>query len=191
MSTSALARLPASGAADLLYVLYHDVGADAAQMTVLAQRLAGEYPQAAVLCVHAPEVFDGGDGRDGAASDALGAATARQWFSVRDLNARPTNAAAHADTHAAATALLGARVGAALPHFIAVLRGLQQRFGIGWERTALAGFGLDQFQTLFEQALLVVGRRMVSAVRTCAVTGGPRCQNRGDVHYCARNRCTC
>ena len=132
MSTSALARLPASGAPDLLYVLFHGVASNAQQMTALAQSLAAEYPQAAVLCVHAPDAFDGG-GIDGAPASGAAAALAapapdaRQWFAVRGLDADP--------------ALLGTRVAAALPHFIAVLRGLQQRFGIGWERTALAGFG--------------------------------------------------
>ena len=120
MSTSALARLPASGAPDLLYVLFHDVASNAQQMTALAQRLGAEYPQAAVLCVHAPDGFDG-------STDASAAVDSRQWFSVQGLDADPTR--------------LGTRVAAVLPHFIAVLRGLQQRFGIGWERTALAGFG--------------------------------------------------
>ena len=125
MSTSALARLPASGAPDLLYLLFHDAGANAEQMTALAQALAAQYPQAAVLCVHAPDGFDGD--RAAAASAAPTAADARQWFSAPGLGADPS--------------LLGSRVAAALAHFIAVLRGLQQRFGIGWERTALAGFG--------------------------------------------------
>ena len=119
MSTSALARLPASGAPDLLYLLFHGAGANAEQMTALAQALAAEYPQAAVLCVHAPDAFDG--------DRAAAAADARQWFSAPGLGADPT---AH-----------GTRVGAALPHFVAVLRDLQKHLGIGWERTALAGFG--------------------------------------------------
>jgi len=114
MNTSALARLPEQGAPDLLYLLFHGVGANAEHMAPLARRLAVEYPQAAVLCLNAPDAFDA----------VAGDTTGRQWFSIRlvDEANRP------------------ARIQAALPGFIATVRALQVRFEMPWERTALAGF---------------------------------------------------
>jgi len=114
MNTSALARLPEQGAPDLLYLLFHGVGANAEHMAPLARRLAVEYPQAAVLCLNAPDAFDA----------VAGDTTGRQWFSIRlvDEASRP------------------ARIQAALPGFIATVRALQARFEMPWERTALAGF---------------------------------------------------
>ena len=114
MNTSALARLPEQGAPDLLYLLFHGVGANAEHMAPLARRLAAEYPQAAVLCLNAPDAFDA----------VAGDTTGRQWFSIRlvDEANRP------------------ARIQAALPGFIATVRALQARFEMPWERTALAGF---------------------------------------------------
>ena len=66
MSTSVLARLPENGEPELLFLVFHGVGANADGMAPLAMRLAQEYPQAAVLCVDAPDDFDaapGGSGR--------------------------------------------------------------------------------------------------------------------------------
>jgi len=114
MNISALAHLPEQGPPELLYLLFHGVGSSAEHMTPLAQRLVLEYPQAAVLCLNAPEAFDA----------VIGNTTARQWFSIRRVTEsnRP------------------GRVKAALPSFIATIRALQARFGMPWERTALAGF---------------------------------------------------
>ena len=122
MNTTVLARLPERGAPDLLYLLFHGVGASASHMSPLAQRLAQEYPQAAVLCVDGPEAYDavfteGGENKNNVSLE-------RQWFSIRRLD----------DANRAI------RVAAALPAFIGAIRSLQQRFGIAWQRTALAGF---------------------------------------------------
>ena len=92
MDISTLARLPASGPPDLLFLLFHGADDNASAMAGLAQRLGAEYPQSAVLCVDAP------------INSHLGSA------------------------------------GHALPTFIALVRQLQSRFGVGWERTALFGF---------------------------------------------------
>ena len=122
MNTNVLARLPEHGAPDLLYLLFHGVGSSAAHMAPLAQRLALEYPQAAVLCVDGPEAYDAVFTPH---SDAkANVVCERQWFSIRRLD----------DANRAS------RVAVALPPFIGVIRSLQQRFGIAWERTALAGF---------------------------------------------------
>jgi phospholipase/carboxylesterase len=114
MTTSVLARLPDTGAPDLLFLLLHGVGASAAHMAPLAQALAAEYPQAAVLCIDAPDPFDG----------VPGGGAGFQWFSVRGVTEtnRPE------------------RVAATLPRFIAQVRDLQTRFEIDWPRTALVGF---------------------------------------------------
>ncbi len=114
MSTATLARLPVSGRADLLFLLFHGVGGNAASMATLAHRLAAEYPQAAVLCLDAPDDFDA----------EPGAGTGRQWFSVQGITEanRP------------------ARVAGAMPRFVATVRGLTAHFELPWERTALFGF---------------------------------------------------
>ena len=105
MDISTLARLPTSGAPELLFLLFHGAGNDARSMTALAHRLGLEYPQSAVLCIDAP-----------LNSSAL--PEARCWFAAHDLSAATR----------------------ALPGFIAMVRELQGRFSVGWERTALFGF---------------------------------------------------
>ena len=92
MNTNALVHLPEAGPPDLLFLVFHGVGSNAAQMAGLATRLAAEYPQAAVACLDGPEPFDG-------APEGAG----RQWFSVQGVTEdnRP------------------ARVAAALPRFVA------------------------------------------------------------------------
>lgn len=118
MPATALAHLPASGSPELLFLLFHGVGATAAHMTPLAQRLVAEYPQAAVICLDAPDPFDGVPGGTSNGNQGW------QWFSVRGID----------DSNRAA------RVAAALPRFVATVRALQAQFALGWERTALAGF---------------------------------------------------
>jgi len=122
MNTSALARLPAVGAPDLLFLLLHGVGASAAHMATLALALAAEYPQAAVLCIDAPDPFDG----------VPGGGAGFQWFSVRGVTEtnRPE------------------RVAATLPRFIAQVRALQAHFELDWPRTALVGFSQGAIMAL-------------------------------------------
>lgn len=119
--TTVLARLPESGDPDLLFLLFHGVGANAQHMAVLAQRLAQEYPQAAVLCIDAPDAFDAAPGGDG-----------RQWFSIQGID--ETNRPA--------------RVAQALPRFVATVRALQMRFAMDWPRTALFGFSQGAIMAL-------------------------------------------
>jgi phospholipase/carboxylesterase len=114
MNTTALVHMPEQGSPELLYLLFHGVGATAEHMAPLARRLAQEYPQAAVLCLNGPQAYDA----------AIGDTSARQWFSIRRITEenRPE------------------RVAAALPSLVATVRAMQERFGMTWERTALAGF---------------------------------------------------
>lgn len=122
MKISALAHQPASGPVELLYLLFHGAGADARSMHPLVQRLAQAYPQAAVVSINAPDPFDGtpSDGE------------AYQWFSQREVS----------------EALLGQRVDAVLPAFVATVRQMQQHFSVDWERTALVGFGQGALMAL-------------------------------------------
>lgn len=127
MNTSALVHLPADRTPELLYLLFHGVGASAEHMAPLARRLALEYPQAAVVCLNGPDAYDAVIG--GADTDAT---PARQWFSIRRISEENRIE----------------RVAAALPHFIGTVRAMQQRFGMTWERTALAGFSQGALMAL-------------------------------------------
>ncbi len=121
MDISTLARLPASGPPDLLFLLFHGACSDAHSMTGLAQRLCLEYPQSAVLCIQAPlnARINTRPGSQVSAPMSVGdGAQSRGWFAGDDFSA--------------ATPVL--------PAFIAVVRELQARFTVGWERTALFGF---------------------------------------------------
>lgn len=122
MPVTALAHLPPSGPTELLFLLLHGVGADASHMTLLAQRLVAEYPQAAVVCLNAPDPFDG----------IPGGGSGWQWFSVRGVSEENRVE----------------RVAAALPKFIGTVRAAQQQFGLPWERTALAGFSQGAIMAL-------------------------------------------
>lgn len=119
--TTTLARLPEAGPPQLLFLLFHGVGGQAQNMVSLAQRLASEYPQAAVLCIDAPDAFDVAPGSGG-----------RQWFSIQGIDEanRP------------------ARIAATLRRFVAQVRALQQHFDLDWPRTALVGFSQGAIMAL-------------------------------------------
>jgi phospholipase/carboxylesterase len=122
MNTLTTTHLPRSGAVELLFALHHGVGASALHMAPLAARLAAEYPQAAVVCLDGPQPFDAGAPGSGGF----------QWFSVQGITEanRPD------------------QVAQALPGFVATLRALQQRFGVSWQCTALAGFSQGAIMSL-------------------------------------------
>jgi phospholipase/carboxylesterase len=106
--------LPASGAPQLLFLLFHGVGLDADAMKPLAETLGGEYPQAAIISVNAPRAYEGPtSGRAGF-----------QWFSPTGLTED----------------IRRERVAASLPEFTSVVRSLARRFQLPWQRTALFGF---------------------------------------------------
>jgi phospholipase/carboxylesterase len=113
---NALARLPAAGPPDLLFLLFHGHAQDEYAMQPLAEALAAEFEQAAVLSLRAPHPADPApDGRP---------ARGYQYFSRLGMTDE----------------LRAPRVLAEVPAFVATVRALQQRFGMPWERTALAGF---------------------------------------------------
>ncbi|MEY4563272.1 MAG: hypothetical protein RLZZ618_2549 [Pseudomonadota bacterium] len=113
--------LPAEGAPQLVFVLLHGVGSHAAHMAPLAKRLANEYPQAAVISLNAPHPCDTTPGGSG-----------HQWFSAQGLN----------------ESVRAERVNAAVPGLIDTVRALTERFSLGWERTALAGFSQGAIMAL-------------------------------------------
>lgn len=110
-----LARLPAQGAPTLLFLLFHGQGQDEASMQPLAEALGAEYPQAAVLCLRAPNPAD---------PTPRGRSFGYQFFSRIGLN----------DENRVE------RLRAAMPAFVAQVRSLQQHFAMPWAQTALAGF---------------------------------------------------
>jgi phospholipase/carboxylesterase len=113
---NALARLPAEGAPDLLFLLFHGHAQDEYAMQPLAEALAGAFPQAAVLSLRAPNPAEPLPGRVRAKGYCF-----FERNGVTDANRVE-------------------RVMAQVPGFVATVRALQQRFGLPWERTALAGF---------------------------------------------------
>ncbi|MBT9491250.1 MAG: esterase [Paucibacter sp.] len=115
--SQALALLPDKGLPDLLFLLLHGAGADAAQMRPLAQALRAQYPQAAVVSINGPEAFEP-PGEDRATAQG------QQWYSLQG---------ACDDNHPE-------RVADVLPGFIATVRAWAEQFDMAWERVALAGF---------------------------------------------------
>jgi len=118
----AIVSLPASGPAQLLFLLFHGVGSQAAQMAPLAAALREQYPQAALVSLNGPQPFDG----------VPGGGAGFQWFSVQGL-----------DEHKHA-----ARVAAALPDFIARIRAWAAHFALDWPHVALAGFSQGAIMAL-------------------------------------------
>jgi len=120
----ALLLLPRAeqGPAQLLFVLLHGVGSNAASLQGLAQALHAQYPQAAVLALNGPAPFDA----------VPGGGTGYQWFSVSGISEanRPE------------------RVAAALPGLIQRVRAWQAHFDLPWERVALAGFSQGAIMAL-------------------------------------------
>lgn len=117
----ALVSLPVQGKTELLFLLCHGVGGQAANMAPLAAALRAQYPQAAVVSLNAPDGFDGMQGTGGF-----------QWFSasgVTDMNR-------------------GERVDAALPGFIARIRAWAAHFELDWPMVALAGFSQGAIMAL-------------------------------------------
>ena len=118
----AIVSLPAQGPAQLLFLLFHGVGGQAANMGPLAQALREQYPQAAIVSLSGPQPFDG----------VPGGGTGFQWFSVSGIS----------DENRAA------RVAAALPDFIARIRSWAAHFELDWPLVALAGFSQGAIMAL-------------------------------------------
>ena len=105
-----LVSLPVQGKAELLFLLCHGVGGQAAHMAPFAAALRAQYPQAAIVSLNGPDAFEGAGGY--------------QWFSVADLS--EINRIE--------------RIDAALPAFITRIRAWGRHFELDWPMVALAGF---------------------------------------------------
>lgn len=117
MSDSIVVARPAGHPAQLV-LLFHGVGASAADMLPLGQWLAGAWPQAQVVCVAAPYASDLGRGR--------------QWFSVQGVTE---------DNRLE-------RVAQALPEFVACVQHWQRDSGVGPAQTILIGFSQGSIMSL-------------------------------------------
>ncbi len=112
---------PASGrAARLLVVLCHGVGSDGSDLAALAEEIAPLLPEAAFACPDAPEPF-------------AFAPSGRQWFPLADL----------------APARLEAGVRRAAPVLARFVTEEAARWGLGLNRTVLAGFSQGAMTALF------------------------------------------
>jgi phospholipase/carboxylesterase len=137
----AIVSLPSGGTAQLLFLLLHGDGGQAAAMLPLAQALRLQYPQSALVSLNAPQTLGG--------PDDTGAGY--QWFSPIE----------------GAEAERAELVGAALPDFIARVRGWAAHFGLDWPQVALAGFA--EGATLALEAVQAEPRL---AGRVIAIGGG-------------------
>jgi phospholipase/carboxylesterase len=108
----------AAQAAQSLVLLFHGVGASAADLVPLGQFLARAMPQAQVVSVQAPNASDLGSGW--------------QWFSVQGVT--PANRAA--------------RVAGAMPTFEATVKHWQHEAGVGPAGTVIVGFSQGSIMAL-------------------------------------------
>ena len=117
MSASLIVSHPQQ--ADHLFLLFHGVGATPDSLIPLAERIAGQQPQAAVVSVCAPYPSD--------LSNA-----GYQWFSVRGVTEenRPQ------------------RIQAVLAEFIQAIRDWQSATGCGAQNTTLIGFSQGAIMSL-------------------------------------------
>ena len=107
-----------AGPASRLFLLFHGVGATAQSMLPLGRLVAGEFPDAAVVCVASPYPADFGGGA--------------QWFSVSGITEenRP------------------ARVAQAMPTFRGTIGRWQSEYGVPAGSTTLIGFSQGAIMAL-------------------------------------------
>ena len=111
--TQAHVLIPKDGSPDLLFVLLHGAGADAEQMRPLAEALHRQYPRAALVLPEGFEPFDA----------IPGGGAGFQWYSEQGDDAAKA-----------------ARLTAAVPELIALVRRWAAKLEVSWERVALGGF---------------------------------------------------
>lgn len=116
MSDAIIVQAPA--AASHLFLLFHGVGASAAGLVPIGERLATEFPQAAVVSVPSPHESDLGAGR--------------QWFSVRGITEDNREE----------------RIAAAMPLFEQTVHEWQARFQVDTAATTLVGFSQGAIMSL-------------------------------------------
>lgn len=129
-----LPRSSDSGPPRRLVLVFHGVGSNSEDMLPLAQAIAGHDPQAAVVCVRAPEPCDLGRGW--------------QWFSVQ----------------AVTEATRPARVAAAMPAFVSAVERWQQTLGLTAPETTLVGFSQGAIMALESTQLPALPAHRVVAI---------------------------
>ena len=117
----AVVDLPLEGKPQLLFLLCHGVGGDAAQLAPLVAALRAQYEHAAIVSLNGPERCDD-------PTSGLG----WQWFSM--LNREP--------------GVMAELVAAALPGFIQRVRAWGQHFELDWPSVALAGYSQGAIMSL-------------------------------------------
>jgi phospholipase/carboxylesterase len=116
VSNAILVQTPT--ATSQLFLLFHGVGASAAGLVPLGQRLAEAFPQAAVVSVPSPFDSDLGAGR--------------QWFSVRGVTEENR----------------AERIAAAMPLFERTVHEWQRHFKVEAAATTLVGFSQGAIMSL-------------------------------------------
>ena len=110
---------PEDGTAQRLIVVLHGVGSNAAAMAPVGAAFAEAFPDAAVAVLNGYDAFDlGGAGR--------------QWFSVKGVT----------------EANRAERIAEALPRVEAVIEAEGDRWGVGMDRTVVAGFSQGAIMAL-------------------------------------------
>ncbi len=115
---SLIVHLPAGGAPQQLFLLFHGVGAAPDDLVPLGQILAEQFPRSAIVSVQAPHDCPYSSGF--------------QWFSVDGITEEQR----------------GPRTREALPAFIEAVQHWQQTFQLGAEATALVGFSQGAIMAL-------------------------------------------
>lgn len=111
LTNEALVVQRPAGSPQQLVLLFHGFGADEHDLRPLGDRFAAEYPRALVVSLRAPQPSDLGFGY--------------QWFSLASLDDDDERSR---------------RTAAAIPAFVAAVRGWQAQSGLGPEATVLVGF---------------------------------------------------
>jgi phospholipase/carboxylesterase len=115
---SLIVHLPAGGAPQQLFLLFHGVGAAPDDLVPLGQVLAKQFPRSAIVSVQAPHDCPYSSGF--------------QWFSVEGITEE----------------LRGPRTREAMPSFIEAVQHWQQAFQLEAEATALVGFSQGAIMAL-------------------------------------------
>jgi phospholipase/carboxylesterase len=116
-----------------LFVLFHGVGASAANLQAVGESLASRQPNAWVVSVQAPHPSDLGQGW--------------QWFSVRGVTQENR----------------AGRIAEAMPSFVQAVQSWQKESGLGVERTTLVGFSQGAIMSLeATQLAQPIARRVVA-----------------------------
>jgi phospholipase/carboxylesterase len=129
---SLIVHLPAGGAPQQLFLLFHGVGAAPDDLVPLGQILAKQFPRSAIVSVQAPHDCPYSSGF--------------QWFSIDGIT----------------EAQRGPRTADAMPSFIEAVQHWQKTFKLGAEATALVGFSQGAIMALSSTQSTHLAARIVA-----------------------------